>query len=138
MATRISLIQSVKHREQREQIGNIPTPFVTGLTDIEKRCLIRLSEAARSSSHQQVALNSIIRAQQLEKIPSFDISQEFASVLWMQKEQKLAVEFLRDLMLREDPEYARPTVDASINGRRAHLLAQLVRPLSRRPFDIDY
>ena len=58
--------------------------------DIEKQCLIRISEAARESHNLQVALNSAIRAQKLERSPSALVSQEFASVLWVQGEHKVA------------------------------------------------
>jgi ataxia telangiectasia mutated family protein len=124
MATRISLIRSVRQKEQREQIGTLLAPFARDLIEVEKKCLVRLSAAAREANQQQIALNAIVRAQGLEDIPSFEVSQEFARVLWLQKEQKLAVQFLKDLISRTD--------DASSSGlaekeRRAILLACLVR-----------
>jgi ataxia telangiectasia mutated family protein len=124
MATRISLIRSVRQKEQREQIGTLLAPFARDLIEVEKKCLVRLSAAAREANQQQIALNAIVRAQGLEEIPSFEVSQEFARVLWLQKEQKLAVQFLKDLISRTD--------DVSSSGlaekeRRAILLACLVR-----------
>ncbi|KAI6164632.1 hypothetical protein EDD17DRAFT_1561632 [Pisolithus thermaeus] len=90
LATRLSLVRSVRQREEREQIGELVSPFTRTLIDVEKRCLVRLSVAARKSNQFQVALNSVVKAQQLEKTPSYEISQEFANVLWLQNEQKLA------------------------------------------------
>lgn len=124
MATRISLIRSVRQKEQRGQIGSFLAPFVRGLIEVEKKCLVRLSAAAREANQQQIALNAIVRAQCLEDSPSFEVSQEFARVLWLQKEQKPAVQFLKDLINRSD--------GASSSGlaekeRRASLLACLVR-----------
>jgi serine-protein kinase ATM len=96
------------------------TTFVHGLIELEKFCLLRLSEAARGDGQIQIALNAIVRAQRLEKEMSFNVSQEFANVLWFQKEEKLAIEFLNSLLDN----------DAHLNAvdivHRACLLAQLV------------
>lgn len=116
MATRISLIRSVSQREQREQIGVLRTPFARSLVEVEKTCLIRLAEAARAADQVQIALNSTIRAQALEDAPSFKVSQEFASVLWLQNEQKLAVQYLQGLVKEGGVE----------GSRKASLLARLV------------
>ncbi|KAF8906302.1 hypothetical protein CPB84DRAFT_1844550 [Gymnopilus junonius] len=105
MATRISLVRSVRQREERQQIGAFVTPFVQGLKDIEKACLIRLSEAARESQQVQIALNSVVQ-----------VLEEFANVLWLQKEEKLAVQFLRDLIDK---------TNQSDNTRRALWLSRL-------------
>ncbi|EJD46611.1 hypothetical protein AURDEDRAFT_184314 [Auricularia subglabra TFB-10046 SS5] len=127
LATRMSLLRSVLHREQRDQIGDAPTLFAQCLLGLETRCLIRVSEASRQSRHTQIALNAIVRAQQLEKSHrhlSFDVAQEFSSVLWMQKEQKVAIEYLRDL-LQQDPDFATPTQDLALNKQKALLLARI-------------
>lgn len=130
MATRMSLLRSVRLREQRDQIGNAPSPFVSGLLAVETRCLVRLSEAARTSQRAQIALNAIVKAQQLERSHqdlSFDVAQEFAGVLWMQKEQKMAIEFLRELLQQRHPDLATPTDNVVVNKQRAILLARVVR-----------
>ncbi|PPQ98246.1 hypothetical protein CVT26_003417 [Gymnopilus dilepis] len=116
MATRVSLLRSVRQREERQQIGNLSTPFVRGLKEIEQACLIRLSEAARESQQVQIALNSVIRAQRLDAQPSATVVEEFANVLWLQKEEKLAVQFLQNLVEQADP---------SDNTRRALWLSRL-------------
>lgn len=123
MATRISLIRSIRQREQREQIGTLIAPFARSLIEIEKQCLVRLSMAARDSNQIQIALNSIIRAQGLEDSPSFEVSQEFASVLWLQREQKLAVQFLKELVERDNGS----SPDLISLTKKASLLARLVR-----------
>jgi ataxia telangiectasia mutated family protein len=124
MATRVSLVRSVRHKEERDQIGDMIAPFARDLIALESNCLVRLSEAARDARQMQVALNSIVRAQQLESVASFAISQEFASVLWLQNEQKLAVEFLKELV-RQIDSYASPP--ARVNEtRKALMLARLV------------
>ena len=78
------------------------TPFNNSLLELEKRCLVRLSVAARKSNKLQVALNSIVKARRLEGISTHEVSQEFAHVLWLQNEQKLAVQFLKDLLPRQN------------------------------------
>ncbi|KAJ6591557.1 hypothetical protein DFH09DRAFT_1137348 [Mycena vulgaris] len=104
MATRISLIRSVRRKEERQpQIGTLVSPFFQCLLDVEKQCLVKLSQAARDSQQIQIALNSVIRAQRLERSPSFEVSEEFASVLWLHSEEKLAVQFLKDLDLTHLP-----------------------------------
>lgn len=105
------------------------TPFTQSLREIEKRCLISLSAAARVASMPQIALNSITAAQRLEDVPSFDVSQEFASVLWHLKEQVTAVRYLRQLV---DEELRNPELfkEMPLEGRRMwiKLLGQMVNP----------
>ena len=97
MATRISLVRSVRQKEQRDQIGDLTTPFCDSLLDMEKSCLLCLSERARDVNQPQIALNSVVRAQNLERSPSSRVSQEFANVLWHMKEPKLAIKSLGTL-----------------------------------------
>ncbi|KAF8216514.1 hypothetical protein K438DRAFT_1953444 [Mycena galopus ATCC 62051] len=99
MATRISLVRSVRRKEERKQIGAMVSPFCQCLIDVEKQCLIKLSQAARDAQQIQIALNSVIRAQKLERTPSLEVSVEFASVLRLHKEEKLAIQFLKGLDL---------------------------------------
>lgn len=123
MATRISLLRSARQKEQREQIGDMVSPFAQSLIDTELRCLLRLSEAAREAGRPQVALNSVIRAQKLASQMGFEVSQEFANVLWITREPKIAVQYLRDLShtaVAQDPNDVEGTL------RKALLLTRLV------------
>lgn len=92
--------------------------------DIEKQCLTRISEAARESHNLQIALNSVIRAQKLEPSPTALVSQEFAKVLWDQKEHKVAVQFLKDLIRLHFPDIKSET--PRDHTQKALLLARLV------------
>lgn len=121
MATRISLVRSVRHQEERQQIGTLTTPFGHTLLQTEKRSLLSLSNAARDANEVQIALNSVIRAQRLEQTPSFATSQEFANVLWLQKEEKLAVQFLQSIAERDTDSPSGADIT-----RKAELLARLV------------
>ena len=94
MATRISLMRSIRHKEQREQIGDLLSSFGQGLIHLESKCLIRLSEAARHANQPQIALNSMSQALRLSSVSSTDVSEEFSNVLWLMKEPKLAVQSL--------------------------------------------
>ncbi|KDQ11887.1 hypothetical protein BOTBODRAFT_162335 [Botryobasidium botryosum FD-172 SS1] len=120
LTTRISLLHSTKHRYEAIQHGDY-SPFA----EVEKRCLVRISEAARSSNRLQIALNSITRAHQIVKeiaLGSFDVSREYALVLWSQ-DRKVAISSL-EAMVQGNRE-------ASENGlQRAMLLAQLGEWLS--------
>ena len=120
IATRMSLLHSVKQREQREQIGDLESPFVVGLKHLEQKCLLRLSQAARLSENHQTALNAIMHAQRLERVPSFEVSQEFAHVLWLLKEHKPAVEYLKSLVTgatRSLPDHEEATTKALVLSR---------------------
>jgi serine-protein kinase ATM len=92
--------------------------------DIEKQCLTRISEAARQSHNLQIALNSVIRAQKLERSPTASVSQEFSSVLWDQREHKVAVQFLKDLIRLHFPDIKSEM--PSNRAQKAFLLARLV------------
>jgi ataxia telangiectasia mutated family protein len=100
------------------------TPFVKALVDVEKSCLLSLSRAARESLNLQVALNSVVRAQTLEKQPSSLVSQEYANVLWLHNERKLAVQFLKDLVVSKPKEIQK--LSAEFKLKNAVLLARLV------------
>lgn len=127
LATRISLIRSVREKEEREQIGNLVTPFIKALVDVEKSCLLFISKAARESLNLQVALNSVVRAQALEQEPSSLVSQEYANVLWLHNERKLAVQFLKDLVALKPKEIQKLSVESRL--KNAVLLARLVMVL---------
>ncbi|KAL4065878.1 hypothetical protein V8B97DRAFT_1932474 [Scleroderma yunnanense] len=118
LATRISLIRSTRQKEEREQIGNLVSPFCRTLVDLEKRCLLRLSVASRESNQLQVALNSVVKAQGLERASSYEVSQEFANVLWLQKEQKLAVQSLRDLQNKTSGSDSELTLEKALSMAR--------------------
>ena len=129
LATRVSLIRSARRKEERERIGNMITPFNHSLLELEKRCLVGLSVAARKSNKLQVALNSIVKARRLEGISTHEVSQEFAHVLWLQNEQKLAVQFLKDLLLRQEQTVSsepEPVIERALS--MARLVGALPQP----------
>lgn len=97
MGTRISLIQSLRDKERRRQIGSMMTSSGKTLMEVERRCLLRLSQAARESGKKQIALNAVFQAERLSTEENFKVLEEFASVLWQQNEQKQAVQILSDL-----------------------------------------
>lgn len=104
MATRISLVRSVRQKEERERIGKFVPPLLKSLLDIEQKCLLRLSRAARGSDNVQIALNSVVRAQKLDGPHMLDVNEEFANVLWLQKEEKPAVQFLQNVLKKQTVE----------------------------------
>jgi serine-protein kinase ATM len=100
IATRMSLLRCTL---RLERIGDILTPFGHQLRDVERRCLISLSRAAREAGKGQIALNAVTEAQKLDLSPVFDVSEEFANVLWLQNEHRAAVEYLRNLAANFQP-----------------------------------
>ncbi|KXN87389.1 Serine/threonine-protein kinase TEL1 [Leucoagaricus sp. SymC.cos] len=98
MTTRISLLHSARQKEERKQIGNMATPLSQGLKELEQKCLIRLSQAARAANQVQIALNSIMRAHKLNPYSSTEVSEEFASVLWEKGEQATAIQYLQNVV----------------------------------------
>ncbi|KAG8989610.1 Serine/threonine-protein kinase tel1 [Tulasnella sp. JGI-2019a] len=100
MATRISFLRSRRLQEAASQIGDLTSDAGISFMEAEQSCLIHLGEAARNNNRAQLALNSLQRAQELitSDISSFNLECEFASVLWMQGEHKIAVDHLRSLM----------------------------------------
>lgn len=105
------------------------TSFSQSLLDLEKKCLVQLAAAAQDTGQAQMALNAVIRAQQLDTSQSFTVSQEFAKVLWLQGERKLATEYLKSEMqrhgyIRANGSVANETLQNALN------LALLVRLLS--------
>lgn len=118
VATRISLLRATAFTEKPQTLGVLQTPMAAAIANQEVQLLTQLAEKARLSENLQIALNCVVRAQSLEKIPSPRVIEEFAFVLWSQNEQKLAVELLRDLL-------DRPSI-ASWSARRPALMAKLV------------
>ncbi|KAJ7442296.1 hypothetical protein FB451DRAFT_1440423 [Mycena latifolia] len=135
MATRISLVRSVRRKEERQQIGTMVSPFSQCLLDVEKQCLIRLSQAARDAQQIQIALNSVIRAQRLERLPSFEVSEEFASVLRLHNEEKLAVQFLKDLDLTHLPPLEKAVILARLGTWMAEARLENPTDISDRYFE---
>ena len=125
MATRMALVRSVRQKEQRDQIGDLTSPFCDALLNLEKTCLLSLSEKARDVNQPQIALNSITRAQNLERISTSEVSQEFANVLWLMKEPKIAIKSLGALSSSLSLDKAKHDTEASL--QYATLLARLVR-----------
>ncbi|KAI0717973.1 hypothetical protein C8T65DRAFT_737500 [Cerioporus squamosus] len=123
MATRISLVRSVRQKEQRDQIGDLTSPFCDSLVELEKACLLCLSEKARNVNQPQIALNSVVRAQNLERSPSSRVAREFASVLWLMGEPKLAIKSLSSLAAVVSLDKSRH--DAEQGMQHALLLARL-------------
>ncbi|KAJ8489343.1 hypothetical protein ONZ51_g2973 [Trametes cubensis] len=123
LTTRVSLVRSIRQKEQRDQIGDLRSLFCESLLDLERRSLLCLSERARDASEAQISLNSVVQAQNLEQNPSSAVSREFASVLWLMKEPKLAIKSLDALVTT--PGNVMALDDDSSMFTRATSLAQL-------------
>lgn len=118
-ATRVSLLHSARYKEERDQIGDIRSPIVQNLVDVETDCLLRLSQASRKVGNIQIALNSVVRAQKLCLSPRFDVSEEYAHVLWLSNEPRSAVQYLHALL--NTPE-SRAIITGAVNAVKQALV----------------
>ncbi|KAF5328889.1 hypothetical protein D9611_014266 [Ephemerocybe angulata] len=113
MSTRITLVKAFIPRNPTD-----PDPYMDGLLELERRCLLFLSRSAREANQTQIALNSILRAQKLGKDGSTEISQEHANVLWSIEEPKLAVIALQNMVDSwkpgDGPDYLQATLLAQL------------------------
>ncbi|KAG8899666.1 Serine/threonine-protein kinase tel1, partial [Tulasnella sp. 403] len=100
LSTRISYIRSKRFQEQADQIGDLVTGEAVTLARAEFTCLVRLCEAARANERPQIALNALQKARCLpqDAVDVFILDREFAVVLWMQGEHRVAVDQLRSLL----------------------------------------
>ena len=101
-------------------MGALQSELTNALLELERTCLVRLSCAAREAKQPQIALNSVISAMRSTPKPSLEVRTEFANVLWLQKEQKLAIECLREgLPMLNDTEHVQKalTMAKLVNGR---------------------
>lgn len=80
-------------------LGDTTDDTISDLRSAEFQSLMRLGEFAIANDRTQVALNTLNRAQTLARDDAslFVLEAEFASVLWKQGEQKIAVDLLRRL-----------------------------------------
>ncbi|KAG8777342.1 Serine/threonine-protein kinase tel1, partial [Ceratobasidium sp. 428] len=108
VATRLSLLRASIHKNRALQIGNLDSDSTKLLLKVERDLLIQLSEAARNSQRSQIALNSITRADNGTIQTESNYAQEFASVMWSQQEQKMAVEFLKQFLARHSDKREQP------------------------------
>lgn len=136
IATRLSLLRANIHKNRALQIGNLDSDSTKQLLKSEQELLIRLSEAARDSQKSQVALNSITRANNGALQNEFHFAQEFASVMWTQQEQKMAVEFLKQFLARPVDKRTRSPEDLASAAQLLSLVVSLFFffPLMTGPF----
>lgn len=132
-ATRLSLLRADIHKNRALQIGNLDSDSTKELLKSEQKLLIRLSEAARDSQKLQIALNSITRANNGALQNEFDFAQEFASVMWTQQEQKMAVEFLKQFLARPIDKRTRSPKDVISTAQLLSLAVSLFL-LHDKPF----
>ncbi|KAG8966808.1 Serine/threonine-protein kinase tel1 [Tulasnella sp. 419] len=100
LAVRRSVIQSTRAMENLDQVGDVETSFAQDMRTLEHACNIRLAEAARDAGRLPIAISAVQQSKALEihGLQTFSRTREFAAILWMQDEQKIAVEYLRELI----------------------------------------
>ncbi|CAE6458523.1 unnamed protein product [Rhizoctonia solani] len=137
VATRLSLLRANIHKNRAMQIGNIDSEDTKKLLEYEQDLLIKLSQAARDSQKNQIALNSIIRAGNGAQKNEFEFVQEYASVMWANQEQKTAVGFLRQFLGRPEDKHKLSPKDAVPYAQLLSLLGTWVSDARlEQPMDI--
>ncbi|CUA74607.1 ataxia telangectasia mutated family protein [Rhizoctonia solani] len=137
VATRLSLLRANIHKNRAMQIGNIDSEDTKKLLEYEQDLLIKLSQAARDSQKNQIALNSIIRAGNGAQKHEFEFVQEYASVMWANQEQKTAVGFLRQFLGRPEDKRKISSKDAASYAQLLSLLGTWVSDARlEQPMDI--
>ena len=132
IATRISLLQAARQKDQKAQIGTSLSEEARRLLLFEQLCLLHLSEAARRARQPQIALNSVVQLLKLDAESTFGAQQELANVLWLQKEQKSAVACLQKEIGRRKTGVIK-NGDPSGKLQLAYALAQLVSACFNTP-----
>ncbi|WVQ74425.1 hypothetical protein IAR50_004026 [Cryptococcus sp. DSM 104548] len=103
IAIRLSLIQSIKHRESQCLIGDMESPDLKAIVDAEKACHLHLCRLALKDGSMQTAINSITAAQRLEETcrGSEETQDLFCEVLWKQGEHGLAIQLVETRISEE-------------------------------------
>ncbi|ODO04804.1 hypothetical protein I350_05414 [Cryptococcus amylolentus CBS 6273] len=103
IAVRMSLIQSTKHRESQNLIGDMESPGFKATVEAEKACHLQLCKLALKDGRMQTAINSITAAQRLEDTSrgSEETQDLFCEVLWKQGEHGLAIQLVETRIKEE-------------------------------------
>ncbi|GAC98161.1 potential phosphatidylinositol kinase [Pseudozyma hubeiensis SY62] len=139
--TQQSLLQIARQRLQSTQIGDVLDGPAEEIARVERLLLVRLSQQAREHKKLQKAINATARAEKIELLLGDGANlarEEFAAVLWDQKEHSPAMQLLSQIV-----DDLAITTQASMQQRRrgARLLALLAQwratARSQHPREID-
>lgn len=102
--------------QQVDQIAETDvSPLYTQATQLELSCLLTLSQAARQKGKLQASMNAVTAAFNLLEPgeSAHTVEEEFAEVLWAQREHSTAISLLR-------------AIETTTSDGQALLLAKLV------------
>ncbi|KAK4687247.1 serine-protein kinase ATM, partial [Tremellales sp. Uapishka_1] len=121
-ATRLSLINAARARENKKLIGDLGSSHSEGLAAMQRACELQLGGLARKAGNLQAAVNAITAVQQLESggLPSFLAQDEFSHVLWSQKEHSLAIAHWTSLAKLKAAHEIKDTFDEAYRLAYAH------------------
>ncbi|KAK4047357.1 Serine/threonine-protein kinase tel1 [Microbotryomycetes sp. JL221] len=102
LSCRITMLRQIRSQEQASMIGDMDiTPAAREAAEVERSCLLKLSERARTSGRLQVALNAVTMAHKLveeqSSSASYKVDEELAKVLWSQGEHSTAIRLLEEV-----------------------------------------
>lgn len=139
--TRQSLLQAARQRMQSNQIGDVLDGPAEQVARVERLLLVHLSRQAREHEKLQKAINAAAQAERIESILGDGANlarEEFAAVLWDQKEHPPAIQLLSQIV-----DGLAVTTQSSVQQKRrgARLLALLAQwrgtARSQHPREID-
>lgn len=139
--TRRSVLQAARQRLSRMQIGDALDGPAAEAGKVERSLLVLLSRQAREHENLQKAINATARAERIEKAIDDGANvarEEFAAVLWEQKEHSPAMQLLSQIV---DDLSVKASSPAPQKRRGARLLALLAQwratARSQHPREID-
>ncbi|KAM0786662.1 hypothetical protein ACM66B_002111 [Microbotryomycetes sp. NB124-2] len=109
LSSRITLLRHLQLAEGADAVGDQFVPdAVSKLANVERACLVKLSQNARESENLQIALNAVTAAHRLVNHPSQanEVDGELAQVLWTQGEHGTAIRLLEEVRHRRPPKIA--------------------------------
>ncbi|EST09037.1 PIK-related kinase, FATC [Kalmanozyma brasiliensis GHG001] len=139
--TRQAVLEAARQRMQSHQIGDVLDGPAEQVARAERLLLVQLSRHSREHEKLQKAINATARAERIESALGDGANlarEEFAAVLWDQKEHPPAIQLLSQIV-----DHLAVTTQASAQQRRrgARLLALLAQwratARSQHPREID-
>ena len=128
VAIRRSLIASARERESNSIIGDLTTPQLDVLQNLEKRNLLHVSRTARVINNLQAANNATTIIRRIENGDlSHEAEDEFGQVLWAQKEHALSIQHLEQRI---------EAIHGKSGKQYAILRGQLVSPAAPCPIQL--
>lgn len=98
LRVRSTLLADLRESEARRRIDDEPSDLDELAKRAERTTLLTLSKIARAKNRNQVALNAVLKSQQIIDRADYDVTFATASVLWLQGESGPALKTLEHFL----------------------------------------